>query len=766
MASLPEQLGMSFDEGHSHPAVQARVVRIHEGDPKSDCHVTQSEVTHAADKRRRLPIFMSTLLLLSVIPSAIMLRPSIVKDIMDAYNYWSWSADILTFGDSFWMIVGGVNKTQAAELRLIGQSLSKLTGGAVSDTTTASIAVTKFLTTLNPDKKPILLPLAGMVHCCGGRMAGMRKVAPACENQTVEIVMGLSSFSKLIPGKPDAQDAARWVAQRDTDKAFQNYGGEPPGATAIKEALIMQEHRGRVGHTCHVYAYELMNSMLGTWDDGIRHPTSDQNISNAKEALTIKNDEGDLVVLDIWRTLEPKQFANASRRLTLLLGDGGQEATAAAIHGAIQGLLPGYLQPVFEPLLIVAIQQIKYRANNVSQTVNDTIAFRNQFIYHRDVILYRALPIVFWGTVVGKALGTIYVMFLLKWIVDSYCKRYAESALAEEHREDALPRHHNVGSGGMYEATVFPGYVLSTCYLSFKWLEFWTKFWFAFAALMTIDSIREAFVEWVWNQLKIFFFSWVLNKFILAKLLFSKILVDSGGEIRHPVVYSVMFPAFVICNFVVGVYSGITRAIIGICFLMVKISRCDQLCIPVEWQNSFGLDWAYGSFLSVVAMAEREYHPIKRMALKSFGGDQIYDSWIFLATKDQPASVMADVAERQRKARARNRWHLYLTLIRNPMLMLERKHRLKPPPPPQEERGRCCRMCGCLAHGTAGLCGLLCCRCCGVGGAGAAGGASSTDASDLDTLVHGGSAAGMELATYAMTATTTFMVEAVDGMGA
>lgn len=236
----------------------------------------------------------------------------------------------------------------------------------------------------------------------------------------------------------------------------------------------------------------------------------------------------------------------------------------------------------------------------------------------------------------------------------------------------------------LFEATLFPGYVFSACYLSYQVVHGVIIMIFAFAATLLIDPVRTEVGRYVWNFAKTLCIMVLVKTILLRMVLFEKILLD-GSEVKRLFWHSVLFPAFVVSNFVLGLYLGVARGVLGVLILLCRSSRVDISVVPEG--VTIVSDAAYQSFLAVVAMAEKEYNPTKRAFLKCIFGHQIYAS-VYLrstaseneaaepgAARPEDASPNRDVATKWQRAVVR--WHLALTLARNPTLQLDRGHRLE-----------------------------------------------------------------------------------------
>merc|ERR1719215_2205828 len=149
---------------------------------------------------------------------------------------------------------------------------------------------------------------------------------------------------------------------------------------------------------------------------------------------------------------------------------------------------------------------------------------------------------------------------------------------------------------------------------------------------------------------------------ILKMFIFQRYLQTREGDATDTLWYNTIFPALVVNNFIIAQTYALIRASVAVFFSFVRTSRLDTLCVPVEIQEKYNLDWGYLSFISVCGLAAKEYNPTARMSVEIISGQyqRLYATWYPRKTdKDDINPDWKEAVEaRQRKDRIKRRWHL------------------------------------------------------------------------------------------------------------
>lgn len=349
-----------------------------------------------------------------------------------------------------------------------------------------------------------------------------------------------------------------------------------------------------------------------------------------------------------------------------------------------------------------------------------------------EFIQKEVMPNVFWSVVVANLVAFAAVVWPLLKIHESYRQRLRE--VIKGGQLDPGNTQHRKDDKSLFQATSFPGFVFSTC-----WLAFHIVYYLAITPPLLVFIWRsptfypatKEFFSGKTGELAVMF---LMKRLFLRLILFDRCMMDSSGDVRSLVVFGVYFPVLIFLNFIVAQYQGIIRAFMCSIYVGTSILRVDMPAMNAL--RVFGIgplklrDAAYNSFLDVVTLAAAEYNPAKRAAVSCIVGDSAYAAWYVseqqnrtFVTKQVTGDTMAvagtggttmmgttmmgsppSTASMQtmsgasmqtmgrtmrplvtgvhrsrptKISRARIRWHLAVTLIRNPALTLQRGWRLE-----------------------------------------------------------------------------------------
>ncbi|CEM29853.1 unnamed protein product [Vitrella brassicaformis CCMP3155] len=155
----------------------------------------------------------------------------------------------------------------------------------------------------------------------------------------------------------------------------------------------------------------------------------------------------------------------------------------------------------------------------------------------------------------------------------------------------------------------------------------------------------------------------VLKYLFVETLLLRFVLMDKSNSIRRPRLFAVMYVAIIVVNFAYGLLMGVISIIAGIFFGVILVFQPGHSLFPKSARN---WDPAYVSFLGALYLAHEEFNPIARTAVTLLSAEGKRRHTI------PPEDEQRVAAHR----RARNRWHLALTLVNNPSLCQSKAYAL------------------------------------------------------------------------------------------
>eukprot|EP00930_Biecheleria_cincta_P039074 TRINITY_DN26880_c0_g1_i1.p1 TRINITY_DN26880_c0_g1~~TRINITY_DN26880_c0_g1_i1.p1 ORF type:complete len:1316 (+),score=149.98 TRINITY_DN26880_c0_g1_i1:199-3948(+) len=573
-------------------------------DPSLDLMRVEADMTAGEavgkPRRQKLPVFRSTLVLLSLVPPLVWLLPHVVAHSVTMGYYREkvhpWLQPLEAEKAQEWLEkIAGLNSTMANEVMRLTSGCLDLAKNLQNNSDNRSMY--EILSDMDPAKSTAVGLLARCVRSCDGAP----DTAQTCKAAIV--------------------------------KSAENFLDYPSASVRISNCTELESLLSSPGHRYSSVEVDRFRFQV-------------------QQALRPRGPNGTIVAVAFWTLIEPTVFTSVVQALGLLSGNA--EGIVPAILAQFLGFIPEALQPVFEKSAL----QI---TNWSMQTLNGTGA-------ELQHLKWFVLPLLSWGVFCSDLFATTFVLCLLYCILESYNTKFEQMALRNTSEAKSMN-----SKRGLFEATLFPGYVFSTCVLAYYTAYVLIMLVFILVGLLSVDRIREAVLKSIRQGSPPVIIALLVKTFLLRKLLFERVLTDSNGMVKNLRLYSMLFPAFIICNFVIGYWYGVARAVIAAIFGLLRCARVDVLVVPAAVQETLCLDIAYDSFMSVVALAHNEYNPVKRMGLRCLIGEHIYSSWY--VTEKTPSDP-ADPTQRRGRSRAANRWSLALTLARNPMLQLERKHRL------------------------------------------------------------------------------------------
>lgn len=646
-------------------------------------------------RSRVIPTFIPTLLWIAMLPPILYLAPLCMREIATLRSFYNKSRDLLGISERFWMAAApGINHAQAEALLVVGEHKQY-----VSATPHPTFSLVQLLAELSVDPSPLMPALGASVHCCGG-------LKPTAKERAIvyDCVDGITTMVNGFPDDKDAYDAVLFFSDASLDVH------ESRLAKRIKLA-------SPTGSPCEEIVYNLTSKMLAQ--------NSEDAIKSLKRALNQTDELQDPrqpFATQLWTILDWEQFARVEAVCSFT---NIQQVTRYIIDEYVMDIfpLPDFVRKMINDKLAEYLGPFGniwyvYHTDNRTQVLVDTINIIRRDV-HKDV-----LPLVYLGLVVAKVLAFLYILFLMVILSRTYRVKIAQLMTQKgSYTLRTIQRRRTSRNLGLFEATVFPGYVCTTCFIAFFLIQYVLIAIFVGIALCCLDATRPIVWASIKPMLKTLLVMIFVKVVILKEVFFRRVIQDESGEVRRHWLYSIAVPAFMLCNFLIGSLFGVLRFAIGMICAMFACTRVDVLVVPESIEF---LDWAHYSFMSVVLMSEKEYCPVKRMALRCFMGRGLYGSWqlreIFADADDQQApgvtasasaegavlyyrttqqakgkkklnevldeeapepgqSVAAERMARRAQAykppsRALLRWHLALTLARNPILQLSRKKRI------------------------------------------------------------------------------------------
>mmetsp|Transcript_102983 Transcript_102983/g.322004 ORF Transcript_102983/g.322004 Transcript_102983/m.322004 type:complete len:358 (+) Transcript_102983:153-1226(+) len=220
-----------------------------------------------------------------------------------------------------------------------------------------------------------------------------------------------------------------------------------------------------------------------------------------------------------------------------------------------------------------------------------------------------------------------------------------------------------------WKATLFPGILISMTFLAY-WCAVIVVFAVGLAITLLAFHVMDNWFSQVlarvgWAILPVAV-AVLIKAYLIQKLLFEKWLCTAGGYIKHPVLFSLCYSVFSVINIIYGLWYSIMRLVsIWTSATKAVVFRVDRHGGP-EHQDP-GMDPVYSSLLAVAQLTERRYNPIFRIAVLALCPD------VAELSQDvrQVAGEAVDncvIEARARRLRVRNRFWLWVTLVRNPNL--------------------------------------------------------------------------------------------------
>merc|ERR1712113_692881 len=100
----------------------------------------------------------------------------------------------------------------------------------------------------------------------------------------------------------------------------------------------------------------------------------------------------------------------------------------------------------------------------------------------------------------------------------------------------------------LFEATLFPGYVFSTCLMGYWVAYVVTLILFVFIGFLAFDEGRHQAGLLLSKNLPPIIVAMLVKTYLLRKWLFERVMTDQYGDVKSLRLYSMLFPAFIICN--------------------------------------------------------------------------------------------------------------------------------------------------------------------------------------------------------------------------
>lgn len=574
------------------------------------------------------PVFRSSMLIASILPALLWVVPASIEHQLDRAA----GLDLLTRAilspveDAkreihYWQWFAGLEEADAELLAQLGDARQ---GGTAS-----------LLWDVDPEGSDIARLLANVSHFCGplGESA-----ADACEDALEAIVLGVADR------QAEAREAAEWWCAEETE--------EP--TILVRETLCSQAPE---------LSARLCDAVLptGGWSATAQLMQmllrSDRDLTEAHRLCSIRvpgavrSSAGWL-----WRRFG---VAGTSRlaRLSAVSEDPIKMLSAIVVHQ-----FSGYLPSVqASPMFAAGVEAI---ARHVVELVTNLEEAEETI----NSIRRATIPLIVMAGIFAELGALGFVFFLLSRIATSYHEVY--HMLAKGASSSDKPRRN------IFEASIFPGYVFSTMILAYYLAVGLIAGIMLAASLLTIPPVRQ----FAWTKIRSVAgpsLMLILSKVVFQQLVMNRLLYQDG-EMKHPVAFNILFPAQVIVDLLYGAMAGVTRVVMAALVSFVRAFRVDT----PAWHNDLMPDGGHEAFVCMVAVAHREYNPVKRMALRCIAGSHLHTAWCWRSGNGNGEEEDAEQQRRPSKTRARvhARWALALTLARNPSLQKDRVYDAPPSP--------------------------------------------------------------------------------------
>ena len=147
--------------------------------------------------------------------------------------------------------------------------------------------------------------------------------------------------------------------------------------------------------------------------------------------------------------------------------------------------------------------------------------------------------------------------------------------------------------------------------------------------------------------------------------------LSKGRMIKEPRYFSMMMLIMAFYGIFTGIFTVVVRFLYGFGYTAMAVCRVDLCIVPISMER---VDQAFKCYISTLNFFHQYTSPLYVTGVSSLRDiEPARDS---PAERYNPMVQSEDTSSDLRNKRARARWHLAYTLVRNPVLTRDRSHNL------------------------------------------------------------------------------------------